>query len=105
MHLEHHGESRHVTSVLEGGEMWLLSGIAVLYYPHRSDLYLVQEGEVFIGRATPREARVLQGGAYALKMSSSLPSINHDILLRYASFPEATVAGRSMWVLKVNLRS
>ncbi|KAG0722305.1 hypothetical protein GWK47_044706 [Chionoecetes opilio] len=64
LHLKHHGESHNVTSVLEGVEMWLLSGIAVFNDPHRSVLYLVHEGEVFIGRAAPREARVLQGGAY-----------------------------------------
>ncbi|KAG0721208.1 hypothetical protein GWK47_046920 [Chionoecetes opilio] len=63
LHLEHHGESRIVTSVLESGEMWLLFGIVVFDDPHRSDMYLIQQGEVFIGRAAPREARVLQGGA------------------------------------------
>ncbi|KAG0728869.1 hypothetical protein GWK47_031571 [Chionoecetes opilio] len=63
LHLEYHGESRHVTSVMEGGEMWLLSGIVVFNIPHGSSLHLVQEGEVFIGRASPRETRLLQGGA------------------------------------------
>lgn len=49
--------------MLEGVKAWLLNGAAVLDEPRCSLLYFVNESEVSAGRAAPRNARLLQGGA------------------------------------------
>ena len=62
LYLVHYSEVRYVPAMLKGVELWLVSGITVLDEPHCPSLHSVQEGEMPVRRASPRKARVLQGG-------------------------------------------
>lgn len=64
MYFEHHREPRHITAVLEAAESQMLMHAAAVPDQSRcAVLDLVEEDEAFVDRATPRNARVIQGRA------------------------------------------
>lgn len=104
--LEQHSESYDISPMPECVQAWLLS-TAVPDKSGRTVLYFVKQGEVFVGRSPQARKEYSSEERTCALYMVSMPRLtgSHVILLKTASFPEACLASRSRWDLKVNVLS